>query len=118
MASLFKMKFKRWRDADGRPCKRNTPGATFVMYEPDEWYGRYVDHEDILQRMRLATDKSAAQQMLAAKIKEVERRKSGLVDHFTDHAKDPIKVHLEAYRTFLQLGGHVAMSATRSATAT
>lgn len=108
MASLFKPKFKRWRDPDGRPCKKNTLGATSSVYEAKKWYGRYFDKYGIQRTTPLAKDKSAAQQMLADKIKEVERRKAGLIDNFTDHASEPIKVHLEAYRAYLKSTGGTA----------
>jgi hypothetical protein len=105
MASLFKPKFKRYRDAAGRPCKKDTPGAVSTKYEADKWYGRYFDQDGIKRAIPLAADKSAAQQMLADKIKEVERRKAGLIDHYTDHAREPIEVHLRAYEAYLQSTG-------------
>ena len=112
MASFFKPKFKRWRDADGRPCKKTTPGATAEPYESKKWYGIYVDHDGIKRKVPLSTDKSAAEIMLGDICRKVERRQLGIIDNFTENESLPLKAHLAAYEAHLQSKGtdptHVA----------
>jgi len=59
-----------------------------------KWYGEYRDASDVLQCVPLSTDKTAAQQMLADLVKEVERKKAGLTVSHADQLKRPLPEHL------------------------
>ncbi len=51
--------------------------------------------------VRFSTDKDAAAVMLVDLLKDIERRKAGVIDRFADHRKTPLAVHLTAWRTSL-----------------
>lgn len=88
---------------------------TFTKVDPDtgerkkhrtkKWYGQYRDADDVVQRVPLSTDKSAAQAMLAEIVRRVERQKSGLVEASADRLSEPISEHLSEYKRYLEAKG-------------
>jgi len=56
----------------------------------------------------LATDKTAAQQMLAELVRKAELGKAGLLDPFEAHRRRPLSEHLDDYRRYLEADGNTA----------
>ena len=102
MASLFKPRITRYLDENGRRTRKGAPGARRVREKSRKWYGEYRDMHGVLQRVPLATDKSAAQAMLNDIVRRVEQRQAGLFDPYEEHAKRPLSSHLDDYEQFLQ----------------
>src|SRR5437879_558848 len=86
-----------WIDPQGRPCDKDTPGARFVRArkvkagtpgakkiktKSRKWYGRVPDSNNALP---LSTNKVAAQQILAERVKKAELERAGICDHFQAH---------------------------------
>ncbi|MGE4004118.1 MAG: tyrosine-type recombinase/integrase [Planctomycetaceae bacterium] len=67
-----------------------------------KWWGRYRNAAGVERRVALATDKAAAQQMLAELVRKVERQKAGLDDPTEEQRKRPIKDHLADFKRYLQ----------------
>ena len=102
MASLFKPRITRYLDENGRRTRKDVPGARRVREKSRKWYGEYRDMHGVLQRVPLATDKSAAQAMLNDIVRRVEQRQAGLFDPYEEHAKRPLSSHLDDYERFLR----------------
>lgn len=62
MASLFKPTYSARDPKSGDRIQRKTK----------KWYGQYIDGDGILRRVPLATDKAAAQALLAELVKRSE----------------------------------------------
>lgn len=90
MGDVFKQQYKR-RDGQSGQSKK--------------WYGQFRDHAGKLRRVPLATDKGAARAMLAEMIRQVERRRAGLADDFTEAATGPLDELRTAYLADLKLRG-------------
>jgi integrase len=73
--------------------------------ESRKWYGQYRDHAGKLRRVPLAADKGAARAMLAELVRQVERRRAGLADDFTEAAASPLAELRAAYLADLKLRG-------------
>jgi len=73
-----------------------------------KWWGRFKDALGREKRVPLATDKRAAQAMLNELVKKTEREAAGLADPFEEHAKRPIREHIDAYQMHLQHKGNSA----------
>ena len=67
-----------------------------------KWYGQYVDESGQIQRVPLASDKSAAQAMLNELVRRAERRRAGIRDPAEDQAIRPLTAHLEDFRCYLE----------------
>ncbi len=78
--------------ADGKRCR----------IESSKWYGDYIDADGINQTVPLATDRTAADQMLAELVKKAAQRAAGLTDKFDDHRQKPLADHLEDFRAYLE----------------
>jgi integrase/recombinase XerD len=90
MGDVFK---QRWTRKDGRSGVSR------------KWYGQYRDHTDILRRVPLSSDKTAARAMLAELIRKAEYRRAGLADDATDAASGPIAGLVADYLRDLKLRG-------------
>ena len=77
-------------------------GTLFRRGSLAKWYGSYVDADGKRRQAVLSTDKRLAQQMLAKLERDVERRKAGVSDRYTDAASVPLVTHLAAYRQELE----------------
>jgi integrase len=108
MASLFK---PTYTVCDPKTGKRVTRKAK-------KWYGQYTDGDGIKQRVALATDKAAAQQMLGALTRRVEQQRAGIADPFHEHRKRPLSDHLADFEaSLLDKGvteGHAKLVSSRT----
>ena len=92
MASLFKKTRSATDAKTGRTVKRKSA----------KWWGKYRDAQDIIRRVPLATDKSAAQVMLNELVRKAEREMAGLVEPFEEQRKRPLREHLTDYEKCLR----------------
>jgi hypothetical protein len=114
-----------WLDEAGKTCAKDTPGARFfrkrkvpsgtpgaetVSTKSAKWYGRLPGSTKAIP---LAVNKVAAQQLLAAKVKEMELGKAGISDPFKEHRHRPLTDHLEDYRRHLDAKGGQAQARPR-----
>lgn len=77
MASLFRPVIVRWLDAAGRRVAAGTPGARKVRTRSRKWYGKGIPGQ--VRPVPLATDRTAAQRMLAEMVRDFERGAAGIV---------------------------------------
>lgn len=73
-----------------------------VKTKTKKWYGRYRDENGKERRVPLAENKATAQQMLAERVKQVERIKSGQVHSAEFEMKKPIAGHLKDFEKSLK----------------
>jgi integrase len=73
-----------------------------VKTKSKKWWGRFKNENGVERRVPLAADKTAAQAMLNDLVKQVERRKAGIVDAFDDQRKRPIREQLEDFKKHLR----------------
>jgi hypothetical protein len=69
MSSIFKPEVSKTDRNTGKKVKTKTK----------KWYGRYRDENGKERRVPLSENKATAQQMLAERVKQVERIKSGQI---------------------------------------
>ncbi len=92
MASLYK-----------KPVLVTDPKTgTKVKAKSRKWWGRYRDENGDERRVPLATDRAAAQTMLAGLVKKAERMAAGLEDPFDKHQRRPLKDHLDDFIKYLE----------------
>lgn len=115
MASLFRVTIveywirNAWIDADGKPCKKGTPGARFVESKKvrkgtagaekvsklsSKWYGQ-LDSGG--KRIPLSTNRTAAQQMLADLVRDRELGRVGMSEASKADRRRPIAELLEEF---------------------
>jgi excisionase family DNA binding protein len=90
------------RFVKARKVRPGTPGAIKVKKKSGKWYARLPGRR---QPIALSSNKVAAQQLLAAKIRKLEMGKAGCSDPFEEHAKRPLLEHLEDYSRCLLAKG-------------
>src|SRR5262245_32593739 len=135
MATLFKITvtqwwlYDTWIDADGQPCAKDAPGARFVKSrkvkagtpgaekvnrKSGKWYGRVPGRPSPVP---LSSNKVAAQQLLAARLKKAELGRAGISDPFEEHRQRPLAEHAADFQTWLLAKGsggkHSRNAATR-----
>ncbi len=97
----------RFKDDDGRivtaPLTRNGDRIRLLS---SKWYGEYRDGDGVLRCEALSTNRIAAEQMLAERVKKVELRKANVFDPFEEHRNRPLAEHLEDYRRYLEAEGN------------
>src|SRR5689334_2308894 len=76
-----------------------------------KWWGQYKDADGRLRRHPLSVDKMAAQSMLNAIVRRIEREKSGLVEPSDAQRKRPISQHVEEFKSYLENKGVTAVHA-------
>ena len=107
MPSLFKPTYTAIDKRTGKKVKRKTA----------KWYGQYREADGNLQRVPLATDKAAAQALLAKLVRQAERQEAELIDKYDLQRRRSIREHLEDYRRYLEAKGstrkHVAQTLKR-----
>jgi site-specific recombinase XerC len=88
-----------------------------TTHKSRKWYGEFRDERGITRREALSTDKSAAQAMLAERLRVVERRRAGLEDEITAEVVKPLSEHVTAFRRSLERRQnstkHVAVTVAR-----
>lgn len=104
MPSLFKPSYTTSDPKVGRKIRRKAK----------KWYGQYKDGQGILRRVPLATDKTAAQQMLNELVKRAEFQRIGIVDPFEDHRKRPLAEHLADFEAYLRNKGDTEAHARKT----
>ena len=102
MARLFRQVTTYHIDPNGKRCKASEPDATKVTKESEKWYGEYRDADDILKRVPLANNKTAAQAMLADLLKAAESGRSGMGTSFDEALSTPLVVYVDSYRAVLE----------------
>jgi integrase len=121
--SLFRQRIRSYYRPDGRKCKkaeavevvdgkeRLLPGFTSRQTKSKKWYGQYrVD--GILRRVPLASNKTAARQLLNEMIGKAERGQANLIDPFEAHRKRPLAEHLDDWKAALLADGAGAKHVT------
>ena len=96
MASLYK---KPIRIIDPRTGKK-------VAAKSKKWWGRFRDENGCERRVPLATDRTAAQTMLAELVKRAERKAAGITDPLEEHRKRRLTLHLKDYEQYLRNKGN------------
>ena len=79
MASLQKITFIFWHDAEGKRVPAGTPGAKKHVEESSKWYACWREGKR-QRRVPLCTDKEAAQAMMTDLMRTKDRAKAGLID--------------------------------------
>jgi hypothetical protein len=64
-------------DADGRRCKKGTPGARKVRERASKWYGCAIPGLPPRKRVPLAQDKRSALKLLDKLVEKAERGRAG-----------------------------------------
>lgn len=106
MASLQKITYVYWLDAEGRRVKKGTPGARKHVEESRKWYACWKEGKR-QHRVPLCTDKSAAQAMMTDLLRTGERTRARLVDPFQPHLDRPAAEHVEEYLESVTATGKV-----------
>jgi len=97
MAHLYRNTVHRYVDPDGKRCSKNTPDACKTVEKSKAWYGRYRDAEGIQHRIRLASDKTIARQMLHELERKALQQSAGLVDPFEAWHSVPLTTHIDDF---------------------
>jgi integrase len=106
VASLQKIQYIRWVDAEGKRVPRGTPGAVKVREKSAKWYACWKEGGRQI-RVPLATDKSASQTMLADLLRDKERGRAGMIDPFQHHLDRAISEHRDEYLASIRQSGKV-----------
>ena len=88
MASVYKRK-RKVKLASGRTVTRQSAKG----------HVKYIDADDIEQRVPAYKDKTASLQLAARLEKEAELAKEGIVDRYRKHRKRPLVEHLKDFTT-------------------
>ncbi len=99
MSRVYRPSITRYVDAQGRRCTKGTPSARKVTEKSKTYWGVYRDAEGSERRVALSTDKTAAQAMLAEKVKTALHTEAGLRSRYDEHLAKPLAKHLADYRT-------------------
>lgn len=67
-----------------------------------KWWGRFRDASGREKRVPLATDRAAAQAMLAEYVRRAEREKAGIIEPTDEHRKLPLPKHIADYKRHLE----------------
>jgi len=93
----------RWTDGRGRRREAElTEDGTRIRLYTREWWGEYTDADGIVQCVRLARDRTAAEQMLAELVRKAERAKVGIRDDYEEHRLRPLAEHLADFEQELR----------------
>jgi hypothetical protein len=71
-----------------------------------KWYGQFRDLAGQVHRVPLATDKVAAAQLLADRVKQAERGQTGVSDPFGKHTVRPLDDHIKDFQRHLESKGN------------
>ncbi len=80
-----------------------------------KWWGRYSDVNDRERRVPLAIDKTAAQTMLNALVRKVERQKAGLIDPADAQLTKPLDKHISEFESYLKAKGNTVNHYSKTA---
>jgi hypothetical protein len=111
-AELFTRKgkrFARFHDRQGRIVEAPlSEDGRRVRLRSRVWHGYYRDADGEKCDEALSTDKVAAQQMLAARVKRAEMGRAGIADPFEEQRKRPLREHLAEWEAALLADGDTA----------
>jgi integrase len=82
---------------DGKRVPPGTPGARRKKRRARKWYGCGIPGYPSRKRVPLASDKTAAQQLLAQLVRRAERGEADLHDSVTSARKVPLAQHLDDF---------------------
>src|SRR5262249_2966035 len=85
--NVFKKINVRYGDRQGRQVRKDTPGATKTQEFSRKYYGRIPGNPRLVP---LATNKIAAELMLAQLVKKAEMEEAGISDPFEVHRRRPL----------------------------
>lgn len=100
--SVFKKIIVRYVDAQGRQVRKDTPGATKVQEFSTKYYGRVPGNPRLVP---LATNKVAAELLLAQLVRKAEMKDAGVFDPFEAHHRRPLAEHLADFEASLLAKG-------------
>src|SRR5438874_11059850 len=92
--NVFKKIIVRYVDAQGRQVRKDTPGAEKVQEFSRKYYGRVPGNPKLVP---LATNKVAAELLLAQLVRKAEMKEAGVSDPFEAHHRRPLAEHLADY---------------------
>jgi integrase len=96
----------RWQDKRGQTREAPlTKDGSHIKLLTRNWYG-YVLGDP--RPIPLCTNKTAAEQMLAEKIRTIELARVGIVNPYEEHQKRPLTEHLSEWEAVLLNGGATA----------
>jgi integrase len=101
MAHLFKPQIVGYVDADGRRVPKDTPGAKKVSTEARKWYAKGAPLPKG-KKVPLASDKRAAQQMLAELERKIERGETPIGGAEVEASRRPLTEHLADFAADLK----------------
>jgi integrase len=114
--ALFKRKYTKIDPKTGKKVIDPKTGRP-KQFLTDRWYGQFRDLAGHVHRVPLATDKVAAQQMLADLVKQSERGFAGVSDPYAKHTWRPLSEHANDYEKSLLANGasrkHVVLTVQR-----
>jgi integrase len=104
MSSLYRPIIVRYVDPlTGKRVAKGTPGATRERVKSRIYRGRFRDWDGRPADVRLCSNREAAKQMLAAHVKQAERRKAGLPSADDgEPAKLPLSAHIADWKRTLE----------------
>jgi integrase len=79
-----------------------------ILLRSKKLYGEYRDAGGVLRCEPLSTDRTAAEQMLAARVKKAELKKAHISDPFEEHRGRPLDGHVADFEADLRAGGATA----------
>src|SRR5262249_48707535 len=96
-------RFARFKDRKGKTIEAPmSEDGQRIRLLSKKWYGEYRDAHGIVRCVPLSTDRTAAEQMLAERVKRAELGKVGVTDPFEDYRKRPLADHLDDFRRYLE----------------
>jgi integrase len=104
MAPRLIQPWKTYYALDGKRVPKGTPDAVKVKEQVKKYYGEGIPGQG-KRRVPLATDKTAAQQLLAKKVRQAERGEAGLDDSVTQARRQDIDHHLNDWEAGLTAKG-------------
>src|SRR5580698_289542 len=116
MATLVKRRYTKIDPKTGRKIMDPKTGKP-KQFLTSKWHGQWSDLAGQVHRVPLATDKVAAQQMLADLVKQSERGHAGVADPFAKHTWRPLTEHIDDYEKRPGLKGTTITDKHRALTA-
>jgi integrase len=106
VASLQKVRYVYWLDANGKRVKKGTPGAKKHTELSTKWYGCWkVGSRSV--RVPLCADKSAATVMLGDLLRTGDRTKARMIDPHQPHLERAATEHVDEYLESVTASGKV-----------
>src|SRR4051794_32627034 len=104
MASLQKISYVFWLDADGKRVKAGASGARKHVQESTKWYACWREGKR-QRRVPLCTDKDAAQAMMTDLLRTKDRVKARLIAPRQHHHDRKASEHLDEFLPVMRARG-------------